>query len=166
MLIYFEEMAASNKLIQHSNGVNGDGVNARRFFHSDINDFVNQAVNNLPSDTDKCWMHLIDPARNIADGKEELQLMLFIMNAVPMGDIVAEAAAKERVNQCVNQCIAKMMHDSQNGHPFWSRSLDQAKHIRTTSHSIQDAARHVGQQISIGSKQNWNKCYNSNDWIL
>lgn len=165
MLMYFEEMATSNKLIEHSNGVNA-GVNSRRFFHSDLNDFVTQAVNNLPAENNKCWMWLIDPQRNIDGGKEELQLMFFIMNAVPLGNLFDEAAAKERVNQCVNQCISKIMHDSQNNHPFWSRSLDQAKHIRTTPYSLQDSTKHVGQQISIRSVQNWNKCYNSNHWNL
>lgn len=166
MLSYFEAMAASNKLIEHSNGPNGDGVNSRRFFHSDIVDFVTQAVNNLPSDDSKCLLWLIDPQRNVNGGKEELQLMFFILNAVPMDDLEKEAAAKERVNQCVNQCISKIMHDSQTNHPFWSRSLDQANNIRTTPYSMQDVTRFVGQQISIRSVQNWNKCYNENHWNL
>jgi hypothetical protein len=165
-MVYFEGMAEKNKLIEHSNGPAGNGINSRRFFHSDIQDFANQAVNNLPSENDRCWMWLIDAIRTVETGKEELQIMFFIMNAVPNGDLVAEVAAKERVNQCVNQCVAKMIHDSQNNHPLWSRSLDQAKHIRITPYSFQDSTRHVGSQISIKSVQNWTKCYNQNDWNL
>ena len=160
---YFRDIAISNKLILHS-----DTPGMVRFQSSTIDIFISQTFNLMDPAHDKCILYHIRNTREVKavqNGvKEDLRLMFFVLNSCENGNIESEAEAIDRAERCLNQILAKFTYDSKNNHPIWDRSMDQLDGIRISPYEIDGQVRYVGFQVSVQSIQNWNKCYNSNDW--
>jgi hypothetical protein len=157
---YFQSLCEQNNLIAHTDV-------RKKFFRMSMEEFLSGTHSSLPGfDYGPAfifinYMTTLDTKPTLIEGK---QLMFYILQGFPSGNYEKEMEARNNCELAVMQFISRMIHDSQNNHPIFTRGFDKADKVRIIPEQISATANYVGCQVVIYFGHPSQLCFTPSEW--
>lgn len=161
---YFKNIAEKNKKIQHS-----DSSSIQKFYEFSLEEVVFARMHALPSYDDGAFLiftGFVDRFQFLDKNLKTREIIFFVQQSSGEKNYQERETAKQNCLTIVEEIISKMIKDSEDGEEIFEYSFNRADSVNVIPNDIKiGTGMLTGWQVSVSLKNEFVKCYDSDEWI-